>query len=160
MRKSHHIFLGVAGAVFLFVIALYSGNFLFGKGIPVEQVYEERAVVAAIVDGDTFVLNDGRTVRLLGMDTPERGEPLYGDARKRLEELSLGKEVMLTKDVRVADKYNRILRYVFVDEQFVNKILVEEGFAKILTIPPDIYYAEELREAQKKARNEKRGLWQ
>ena len=72
--------------------------------------------------------------------------------------------MVLQKDVSEVDKYNRLLRYVFLSLDggqllFVNDYLVREGFAQVLTYPPDIKYNEQLREAEKSAKENKKGLW-
>lgn len=130
----------------------------------------EQALVAEVVDGDTIELGDGKTVRFIGIDTPETVDPrrsvgCFGkEASHRTKELLSGKEIILQKDVSEADKYKRLLRYVFLPLQngqilFVNDYLVREGFAKVLTYPPDVKYNEQFRQAEKEARETGRGLW-
>ena len=75
------------------------------------------------------------------------------------KKLVLGKNVRLEFDIDKRDKYNRLLAYVYVDGIFVNARLVEEGLAQLLTIPPNNKYTALFKEAQKKARKEKRGMW-
>ena len=125
----------------------------------------EQAVVARIVDGDTIVLTDGRKVRYIGIDTPETKHPTkpegcYGrEATAKNTELVAGKMVELEKDVSETDRYGRLLRYVYVDGQMVNELLVAQGFATASTYPPDVKYQEKLAAAQKQAQAEKLGLW-
>ncbi len=81
-----------------------------------------------------------------------------------LKGLLSGKEVILQKDVSETDKYKRILRYVFLPLPdgrilFVNDYLVREGFAKVLTYPPDVKFNEQFRQAERKARENGIGLW-
>lgn len=134
------------------------------------EITEERVVVSKVVDGDTIELTDGQTVRLIGIDTPETVDPrrpvgCFGkEASNEAKKILLGKEVILQKDVSETDKYKRLLRYVFLpleDGQtlFVNDYLVREGFAKVLTYPPDVKYNEQFRLAESEARENKRGLW-
>jgi len=123
------------------------------------------AKVVNVVDGDTFTLDSGKIVRMIGMDTPETvapGKPIqcYGkEASKKTEELIEGKEVKLEKDVSETDRYNRLLRYVYVNDIFVNEYLVAEGYAKASSYPPDIKYQDRFTEAQRKAQEENKGLW-
>lgn len=97
----------------------------------------EHVNVTRVVDGDTFELIDGRKVRLICVNTPEKGESGYKNATEYLRLLVEGKEVSLEKDVSETDRYGRLLRYVYVesndmDEQiFVNKEIVSKGYAKI-----------------------------
>ena len=130
----------------------------------------ERGLVTKVVDGDTIGLEDGRTVRFVGMDTPETVDPrrpvgCFGkEASNETKALLSGKVVILQKDVSDTDKYGRILRYVFLplengETLFVNDYLVREGFAKVYTYPPDVKFDNQFREAEKEARENKRGLW-
>ncbi len=130
----------------------------------------ERVLVTKVVDGDTAIVNNNQIVRLIGIDTPETVDPrrpvgCFGkEASNETKNLLLGKEVILQKDVSETDKYQRLLRYVFLplpDGQilFVQDYLVREGFAKVLTYPPDVQYNEQLREAERAAREGSRGLW-
>ncbi|RLT27035.1 MAG: hypothetical protein DWI48_04645 [Chloroflexi bacterium] len=117
-------------------------------GIPGDEVLEQRAngswyvrnpegwplvTVTHIVDGDTLdVQASGVTlrVRVFGIDTPERGEPCYTDATKRLEALA-GHEVRLIPDKRLQDRNGRELRYVLApDGLSLDAALVNEGYAK------------------------------
>jgi len=126
----------------------------------------EWARVVEVVDGDTIVVDlDGRSyrVRYIGMDTPERDEPLYEEARRRNSALVMGREVFLVQDVSETDRYGRLLRYVLRREGeewvLVNEILVREGLARAVTYPPDVAFARLFLEAQREARQNARGLW-
>lgn len=122
-------------------------------------------LVTRVVDGDTIVIEGGKKVRYIGIDTPETVDPrkpvqCFGkEASARNKELVLGKRVRLEKDITDADKYGRLLRYVYVDDEFVNLRLVEDGFAFSYTYPPDVKYQKKITKAQRQAREEKRGLW-
>ncbi|MEM7816998.1 MAG: thermonuclease family protein, partial [Candidatus Aenigmatarchaeota archaeon] len=75
---------------------------------------ENYKVVSEVVDGDTFKI-DGKSVRLIGIDAPEIGEPCYLDAKEKLKELIKDKIVRLEKDFKERDEYGRLLRYVYID---------------------------------------------
>jgi len=124
--------------------------------------------VERIIDGDTFVAQVGgkeERIRLIGIDTPELHplQPYAEEAKTKLAELLGGGWVRLKLDVRERDKYGRILAYVYAPqgegEIFVNYELVRQGYAKVMTIPPDVAYADEFVEAQRQARQEALGLW-
>lgn len=130
----------------------------------------ERALVTKVIDGDTIVVNDKSTVRFIGVDTPETVDPrrpvgCFGkEASNEAKQLLSGQEIILQKDVSDTDKYGRSLRYIFLPLEndrllFVNDYLVREGFAKVLTYPPDVKYNEQFRQAEKEAKESKRGLW-
>jgi len=67
--------------------------------------------------------------------------------------------VTLEKDISETDKYGRLLRYVYVDDLFVNGELVRLGYAEAVSYPPDVKYQEVLSELEREARDEGRGLW-
>lgn len=115
--------------------------------------------VVRVVDGDTFILLNGRVVRLVGIDTPEYSKYYYEEATERLTELIERKNVTLETDITNTDNYGRLLRYVYVNDTFVNLVMVREGYAKVLIIYPDDKYVKELKEAMLSAREEKLGIW-
>ncbi len=123
--------------------------------------------VGKIIDGDTFVIDNGERVRLIGIDTPETADPRvdvewYGiEAAAALEDLIGGKEVCLGRDPDGTidrDKYGRLLRYAWVDDVFVNRELLLRGYAFAYTRYP-FRYLEEFRRAQERARESGAGLW-
>ncbi|MCS7188128.1 MAG: thermonuclease family protein, partial [Armatimonadota bacterium] len=120
--------------------------------------------VVKVVDGDTIVLSDGRTVRYIGIDTPERGQPFYEAARNFNRKLVQGKIVELEFDVERYDHHGRLLAYVFLRDKsgrriFVNAEMVRNGFARTYTKPPNVKYADLFVKLQDEARANKRGLW-
>ncbi|MCX7831976.1 MAG: thermonuclease family protein [Actinobacteria bacterium] len=124
---------------------------------------KEEAIVSRVVDGDTIVvILNGREekVRLIGIDTPERGRPYFNEAKQKTAELVLGKKVRMEKDVSERDRYGRLLRYVYVGNIFVNAELVKQGYAMAYTYPPDVKYSELFVRLQQEARSAGRGLWQ
>lgn len=122
-------------------------------------------LVTRVIDGDTIEIEGGKKVRYLGIDTPETVDPrkpvqCFGiEASNENKKLVLGKRVKLEKDISETDKYGRLLRYVYVDDIFVNDYLVRNGYAYAVTFPPDVKYQQQFLEAQKEARENKRGLW-
>lgn len=127
--------------------------------------------VIKVVDGDTFWVDDGSEkglkVRLIGVDAPEtrrsaRKEIGYFgvESKKYLSALLLGNEVRMEYDVDRRDRYGRLLAYVYLDDgTFVNAELIKNGFAMVMTVPPNVKFAEEFLELQIEARNSERGLW-
>jgi micrococcal nuclease len=129
------------------------------------------AVVKRVVDGDTIVVHVGgrdERVRLIGIDTPETVDPrkpvqCFGkeasDHTKAL--LPAGTAVRLERDAEARDRYGRLLAYVYraSDGLFVNLELARDGYAQLLTIPPNVTYVDQLRAAVAAARHEGRGLW-
>lgn len=123
----------------------------------------ETVIVSRVIDGDTVELADGRKVRYIGMDTPEitkgKNECFGQEAAAHNSGLVLGKTVRLTKDVSETDRYGRLLRFVWVGDALVNATMLRDGYAAILTIPPDVTKAEEFKQLQAEARSVGRGLW-
>lgn len=115
--------------------------------------------VVDVVDGDTIVVEGGLRVRYIGIDAPEKNEPLYLQAQKTNGELVRGKRVRLEKDISDKDSYGRLLRYVYADGVFVNAELVRSGLAYAKAYPPDVKYLVYLESVEKEARQMRRGLW-
>ena len=125
------------------------------------------AEVVSVIDGDTIIVNvDGtqETVRYIGIDTPEPyrdGEPacFSAQATKRNTQLLADAQVTLVADTEDRDRYDRLLRYVYADDVFVNHVLVAEGFATTLSIRPNTQQAARFAAAQTEAQEAKLGLW-
>lgn len=128
-------------------------------------INEESVLVTKVVDGDTFEIEGGRKVRLIGIDTPETVDPrraigCFGkEASDHLKEILTGKTVRLVRDVSNTDSFGRLLRYVYVEDLFINKILVWDGYAVARSYPPDIAHQIEFRDAERQARENSKGLW-
>ena len=119
-------------------------------------------LVTRVIDGDTIELENGQVVRYIGVDTPEytSKNECYGfEATNFNRELVENKRVTLLKDVSETDRYGRLLRYVYVENIFVNDYLVRQGYANVSSYPPDVKYQSQFREAEKAARKNNRGLW-
>lgn len=115
--------------------------------------------ITAVIDGDSIEV-DGRAIRLIGVNAPERGQPDFAPSRDALQALLAGGRVRLAFDVERRDQFGRELAYVFLDDgRHVNAELVRAGFAQVYTIPPNVAHAAELRAAEREARAAGRGLW-
>ena len=80
-------------------------------------------------------------VRLLGINSPEKGELYYDEAEKFLEGLILNKTIKLEKGREDKDKYGRLLRYIFINDKNINLKIVEEGLANFyFPSGKDVYY--------------------
>lgn len=127
---------------------------------------ETGVLVTRVHDGDTIsvIMNtEKKKVRLIGIDAPETGQRPWGKrAKKYLETLVNASEwrVRLEFDIDKRDKYGRFLAYVWTENgELVNLLMVKSGYAMLYTIPPNVKYANELREAQREARNMRLGIW-
>ena len=158
--------LGLSG-----LLALASGCGVGDMRSEQEPAPPGTARVVRPVDGDTIVVDiDGQEdrVRFIGIDTPEsvaqdRPVECFGpEAKERTAELlPSGTIVRLERDVEARDRYDRLLAYVIrdADDVFVNRLLVEEGFAESIAYPPNTTRQGELDAAEAHARAEERGLW-
>jgi len=128
-----------------------------------EEGHSNLFLVSRVIDGDTIELNSGERVRYIGINTPEitlgKNECFGAEASKENKKLVEGKYVLLERDVSETDKYDRLLRYVWLGDVMVNQYLVAHGYAQVATYPPDVKYQKNFLEAQKIARESKIGLW-
>jgi endonuclease YncB( thermonuclease family) len=124
------------------------------------------AAVKKVYDGDTVLLQDGRKVRLLGINTPEvahrdKDAEAGGETAKAwLENALRGKKVRLQADTEKQDKYGRVLAYLFTEDgMHVNVELVKHGLAAVTVHPPNLLYVGPLLAAQREAEALKLGIW-
>jgi micrococcal nuclease len=122
--------------------------------------------VKYVVDGDTVILENGRSVRYIGIDAPEiyhkenRAQVFGYTARDYNRRMIADGRIYLSYDREKKDAYNRLLAYVFdKDKNFLNQLLLLQGYAHCLYIPPNTRQHEVLLKAQRTAMTEKRGLW-
>lgn len=125
--------------------------------------------VVKVVDGDTIHvrLDDDRVekVRYIGVNTPEVHHPKRGEepgGREAAEvnrRLVSGRHVRLELDVQSRDRYGRLLAYVWIGDSMVNAELVSQGYAQVMTVPPNVRYQELFLKLQRDARAAGRGLW-
>lgn len=123
------------------------------------------------IDGDTVSLNiNGKIqkVRFLAIDTPEtkhptKGEEPYGKQASKYtcETLKNAKAIKLEYDENSnkTDKYDRLLVWIFVDDELLQAKLVENGLAKVAYLYGDYKYTEKLQKLQKQAKKNKIGIW-
>lgn len=135
----------------------------FPQEIGRERFPAQRFGVIKVLDGDTADLIGGDRLRLLGIDSPERGEPYHDEATELLARLSLGKEASVVFSKRRRDRYERLLGYLYTDDSlFVNKAMVDSGMATVYLFSdndlsqPQI---EELLLAQRSAIERGVGIW-
>jgi len=120
--------------------------------------------VSNVIDGDTVRISEEQRVRLIGIDSPEKGECYYHTSTQALKELIENKIVKLEKDITDKDDYGRLLRYIVLlskegDDILVNDYLVRKGFAKTFAVSPDTKYRDLLSSAQQEAYKNKLGMW-
>ena len=149
--------------------------FILAGGITGYTVIQDRDVdvfetsihqVQYVIDGDTLEIENDVRLRLIGIDTPEREECGYEEARDFLRELVDGKHIRIVKDISGSDQYGRLLRYVYLpsdssekDDVLVNESILRAGLAQTLSIAPDNRYRDLFATAQDEARRAGLGIW-
>lgn len=128
-------------------------------------------VVRKVVDGDTLWVSakngQQEKIRLIGIDahevrdTPVKKAGFYGkEASAYLRKQVQGKKVRLEYDVRRYDRYRRTLAYIYLEDgTFINAEMVRRGYAVVLTVSPNVKYADKFILYQQEARKNSRGLW-
>ncbi|MBL7156466.1 MAG: thermonuclease family protein [Candidatus Pacebacteria bacterium] len=154
--------------IFITLIALFGAGSLMDSETGLDIVSEtgsELVEVVRVIDGDTLEIDNGSVVRLLGIDSPERDECYYSEAKQALNELVLGENVKLEKDIFGTDNFGRLLRYVFlpegdfINDVFVNDYLLEQGFANTLLMSNSQKYRDILIHSRNEAVTDERGMW-
>ncbi len=127
--------------------------------------------ITKIVDGDTFWIDDGSAtglkIRLIGIDAPESQNRfrkktgfLGKESTQFLTALTGRQKVRLELDVRPVDQFKRTLAYAFLEDgRFINAEMVKQGYALVMTVPPNVKYADSFLVLQQEARENGRGLW-
>jgi endonuclease YncB( thermonuclease family) len=153
----------------LLCAALWSGSQTLAADLPCGYAHvDARSRVVHVFDGDTIKLEDGRRVRLIGINTPELGhrgapdEALAVEARDALEHIldSGGYRVLLQYGSELHDHYGRLLAHVFLSNgENVAVRLLQQGLATTLVVPPNTRELQCYRQLEDKARARHAGLW-
>jgi micrococcal nuclease len=139
-----------------------------------KRFHLEAVTIERVVDGDTLKLTDGRRIRLIGVNTPEstkRTEGYGKEASQYTTSKLNGKQVWIQKDISETDRYDRLLRIVWVDiptddmdekeirTKMFNADLVINGYAEPSTFQPDVKYSDYFIKFAREAREQNTGLW-
>lgn len=157
----------------LVLFVIFNLNLYKNQLNPIDAEYEEASVIS-VIDGDTVIVKiygDQKKVRLIGINSPELEEDYGQDAKEYLIKLIENKKLYLTKDVSEKDQYDRLLRYIWIHEishkqtlqkEFVmlNLRILEDGYAKVMTVEPDSMYTVLFESAEREAKKQKKGLWE
>lgn len=167
-NKNLMIVIGVT----IIILLIVNGVFLFKstgsvinnqKEIPKQELKEnnqkevkpegnqEKILVSYVLDGDTVQLSTGEEVRLIGINAPEVGEKCSSEATEKLKDFVLDEEIILEKDIEDKDQYGRLLRYIYVDDIFVNLEIVRLGFAHKYEYGSNTKYSGQFEEAENEA---------
>lgn len=131
--------------------------------------YHETVNVAHVYDGDTIKLVDGRKLRIIGINTPERGrdgkkdQPYYQAAKHQLQQIikknNAQLKIIVGKDKQ--DRYKRLLAHVFtLHGENITASMLKKGMGFSITIPPNIKFNTCYQNAEHEAKKQNRGIWQ
>lgn len=134
--------------IFLFLLSL-SGNVYFLHD------WYRRSSVVRVVDGDSFDLADGRRIRLLSLDAPEKNRCMADEARTFLETLIKGKHISLSEFV--TDDFGRTLALVYEGNNPINARMIGSGMARFTHVQNSSYG--QMTQAHEQARREQRGIY-
>ncbi len=116
----------------------------------------KNAFVIRVIDGDTLETDIGK-IRLLGINTPEKGMPDYNDAKEHIKNLVENKTIKI--EISGTDKYGRILGHAFFGSIHINEEILEKGYGTLYYYEKDEHY-QDLKNAEEYARLNKLGIWQ
>jgi endonuclease YncB( thermonuclease family) len=128
-------------------------------------INHQKTRVLRVWDGQSVLVENGVTVRYLGVQAPSAGAfgrpsaPGGATAAQRNADLVEGKEIVLEQDVTDVDENGHLPRYVYVDGEMVNRLLLQEGLIQTVIQPPDTRYEQDLLAAEQDAWAAKRGVW-
>jgi len=141
-------------AILLCILFIVSGIYYYNLASNNEKETMQSKLIR-VVDGDTIEIENGIKVRLLGINTPEKGQIYYEEAKEYLKQFENESITIETKGV---DKYGRILGHVFNEKTHLNEEIMQNGFATLYYYGEDNYYSS-LKKAESKAREEEEGIW-
>jgi len=120
----------------------------------------ETGRVTRVIDGDTIDVNINGTVeriRYVGVNTPERDEPCYSEASAANASMVEGQTVRLERDQTNRDRFDRLLRYVYVGDTLVNRELIVQGYGEAVLYQPDNRHFTEFSNLERQSANASRG---
>jgi micrococcal nuclease len=126
------------------------------------RVLPKDGTVKRVIDGDSIELEDGTTIRLVGVNAPETNSPYSTKATGFVKKLVENKKVKLEYDAYTSDSFGRTLAYVIIDNKNLSIELVKQGLAKV-SIYDDrrkLIYQDQLLKAEQEAKSKKLGIWQ
>lgn len=152
---------------FVFIALLICAQTVNAENCTAEH-FQETAKVTHVYDGDTIKLADGRKLRLIGVNTPERGrdgqkdQPFYLSAKNQLQQIIKNNQnqlnIVLGKEKH--DRYKRLLAHIFTTNgENISATLLKKGLGFSIAIPPNIQFLKCYKKAEREAQNHKRGIW-
>jgi micrococcal nuclease len=140
----------------IIITILFISSLLFYYQVTDPTPDPTTAQVVKIIDGDTIKTNDSQTLRLLGINTPEKNQPHYNEAKQYLTTLIQNKTIQIESHGQ--DKYQRTLAHIYFNDRNINAQILNQGLATLYYYDKDHHY-EELKAAEEFARLNQQGLW-
>ena len=121
-----------------------------------------KLIVTRIIDGDNVELSTGKSVRLYGINCPEKNKPLSQESIDLTTKLALNQQIRIEYQPNYKkDRWDRVLGYVFIGDTHLNEELVKYGFCEVVIYEKraKLIYQDELQQAEEQAKQEKLGKW-
>ncbi len=121
----------------------------------------QACTITRIADGDSVDCEDLGRIRLIGIDAPELNQPPFGkqSAAALRKLMPIGSSVLIEMGIERTDRFGRLLGHIWMDSALVNWRMVSDGWAVLLTYPPNVRYVEWLTSALRAAQSDGVGLW-
>jgi micrococcal nuclease len=156
--------------------ALLAASFFYALHLPAadalaadcqSEQYDERVTVARVFDGDTVQLTDGRHLRFIAINTPERdhdnrpAEPLADTAKHQLETLLASDNSLLLRfDEEKKDRHGRLLAHPYLyNGRNLTQAMLQTGLGFHITVPPNLLFLDCYQQAEQTAREQQQGVW-
>lgn len=142
------------------VIGFFGGKTYY-QDSQVTQI-SDNPTVTRIIDGDNLELDSGESIRLYGINCPEKNQPLSQESIDLTTKLALNQQIRIEYQPNYKkDRWDRILGYVFVGDTHLNQELVKSGFCEVVIYEKraKLIYQDELQQAEEQAKQEKLGKW-
>jgi len=139
----------------IIIIILFITSAIFYYQLTEPKLQESQ--VSRIIDGDTIETSNGIIIRLIGINTPEKSQPFYQEAKTYLTQLIQNKTIQI--ETYGTDKYSRTLAYIFLDDKNINEQILKQGLATLYYYEKDQHY-KKLKQAEEFARLNQKALWQ
>ena len=152
-------FLTAVIALVTLILGFFSGNYYSQQK---QSSLIMKATVTRIIDGDNLELDNGKSIRLYGINCPEKNQKFSKEAIDLSTKLALNQQITIDYQPNYTkDRWNRLLGYVFIDDTFLNEELIRQGYCEVTIYSKraKLKYQEELISAQDQAKQEKFGRW-
>jgi micrococcal nuclease len=141
------------------IFGFFSGNYYSNQK---QSQLITQSTVTRVIDGDNLELDNAKSVRLYGINCPEKGQKFSQEAIDLSTKLTLNNQIRLDYQPNYEkDRWGRIAAYVFINDTFLNEQLVRQGFCEVTIYKKraKLKYQDELLNAQNLAKQEKLGKW-